>query len=165
VSFVGWIIVAYVAWAIISAIRKSPAAKVARAVRHPPRTQEEAHGQLLEMLGITQGGPVAVPRRSAPADRTAVRLRQRSIASGSAAAEVTVDHDDEAERIVRQRRREVEARNRALAGDDHKDFDARIRQDASAGSPAHETRDAKVDLRKLIIWQEILGRPVGERDS
>jgi hypothetical protein len=162
VSFVGWIIVAYIAWAIMSAIRKSPAAKVARAARRPPRSQDEAHRQLLEMLGLTQGEPAEVQRRSVTADRTAVR--QRSIARASASAEVTVDHDDEAERIVRQRRREVEARNRALAGEDHKDFDARIRREEQEEVGGRRSQASASQLRKLMVWQEILGRPVGMRD-
>ena len=164
-SFVGWLIVAYIAWAIMSAIRKSPAGKVARTARRPPRSQEEAHRQMLEMLGLTQGEPIVVQRRSVPADRTAVRLRRLTSADDAAPPEVAVDHDDEAERIVRERRREVEARNRALAGEGHEDFDARIRREEKQQVAGRRPPVATTQLQKLIVWQEILGRPVGERDS
>lgn len=163
-SLVGWLIVAYIAWAVVSAIRKSPAGKAVRAGRRPPRSQEEAHRELLEMLGLTQGQPSVVKRPAAPADRTATRPRPRAIAGGPASSEVAVDHDDDAERIVRQRRREVEARNRALAGEDHEAFDARIRREEQQQVAGHRSQVAPSQLQKLIVWQEILGRPVGMRD-
>jgi hypothetical protein len=166
VSFVGWLIVAYVAWAILSALRKSPAGKSApRAARRPPLSQEEAHRRLLETLGVTQGERIIVERPSAPADRTAVRLRRLPTrGEDTSSPEVALDHDDDVERVVRARRREVEVRNRSLAGEDHEAFDVRVRQEPSAQDTRPGTRDVRGDLRKLIVWQEILGRPVGMRD-
>lgn len=156
---------AYVAWAVMSAIRKSPAGKAARAARHPPRSQEEAHRRMLEMLGLTQGERILVERPAAPADRTAVRLRRLTATREAGSPEVIVDHDDEAERIVRARRREVEARNRALAGEDHEAFDTRVRREAErTRDEGRATGDDRAELRRLIVWQEILGRPVGMRD-
>jgi hypothetical protein len=38
------------------------------------------------------------------------------------------------------------------------------REDAAAVDTGHGTRDAVAQLRKLIVWQEILGKPVGMRD-
>jgi hypothetical protein len=166
VSFVGWLIVAYVGWAILSALRKSPAGKSSpRAARRPPLSPEEAHRRLLETRGVTQGERKHVERPSAPADRTAVRLR-RLPARGedTSSPEVALDHDDDVERVVRARRREVEVRNRSLAGEDHEAFDVRVRQEPSAQDTRPGTRDVRGDLRKLIVWQEILGRPVGMRD-
>jgi hypothetical protein len=174
VSFVGWLIVAYIGWAIMSALRKSPAGKAATRARRPPLSQEEAHRRLLETLGVTQGERIIVERPAATVDRTAVRLqRLQTKGEDTSRPEVAVDHDDDAERIVRQRRREVEVRNRALAGDDHEAFDVRMRQGDAArlevGPVAsvrgsQETRDERAHLRRLIVWQEILGRPVGMRD-
>jgi hypothetical protein len=167
VSFVGWLIVAYVAWAILSALRKSPAGKSSpRAARRPPLSQEEAHRRLLETLGVTQGERIIVDRPSAPADRTAVRLR-RLPARGedTSGPEVALDHDDDVERVVRARRREVEVRNRSLAGEDHEAFDVRVRREAERpADEGRETRAVRAELRRLIVWQEILGRPVGMRD-
>jgi hypothetical protein len=103
-----------------------------------------------------------------PADRTAVRVSKYSAARPVRAlpSEVTEDHDDEAEAVILVRRREVESRNTALAGDDHAAFDDRMRrEEAAAVNAGHGTRDAVAQLRKLIVWQEILGRPVGMRDS
>lgn len=166
-SFVGWLIVAYVGWAILSALRKSPAGKAAsRAPRRPPLSPEEAHRRLLETLGVTQGERILIERPAAPADRTAVRLR-RLPAKGedTSSPEVALDHDDDVERVVRARRREVEARNRALAGEDHEAFDARVRREAERpAGDGRGTRDERAELRRLIVWQEILGRPVGMRD-
>jgi type IV secretory pathway VirB10-like protein len=166
VSFFGWLIVAYVGWAILSALRKSPAGKAAsRAPQRPPPSQEEAHRRLLDTLGVTQGERIIVERPSAPADRTAVRLRRLPTkGEDMSSPEVALDHDDDVERVVRARRREVEARNHALAGEDHEAFDARVRQEPSAQDARPGTRDVRGDLRKLIVWQEILGRPVGMRD-
>ena len=166
-SFVGWLIVAYIGWAILSALRKSPAGKASsRAARRPPLSQAEAHRRLLESLGLTQGERIVVQRPAAPADRTAVRFRRlESKGEDTSSPEVTLDHDDDVERVVRARRREVETRNRALAGEDHEVFDARMRQEAAR--PADEgrgTRDERAALRRLIVWQEILGRPVGMRE-
>ena len=162
-SFVAWLIVAYIAWAVMSAIRKSPAGKAAQVARHPPRSQEEAHRQMLELLGLTQGERIVIKQ---PADQAAVRPRRLPASGTPAPSEVAVDHDDEAERIVRRRRREVEARNRALAGEDHEAFEARVRQEEQEEAVKRRgTPVATGQLQKLIVWQEILGRPVGMRED
>jgi hypothetical protein len=73
------------------------------------------------------------------------------------------DQDSGAEDLVRRRIAAAEARSGPLRKTDHKAFDARIRQE-----PADHTavrRYTPAQLRDAIVWREILGPPVSERDS
>jgi hypothetical protein len=171
VSFVGWLIAGYIAWAVISAVRKSAAGAAGKGTAEHPRSQsqEDALRRVLDALGAAPGRPSPqLAKMRVPADRTAVQAPRRAPKRAARAlpSEVTEDHDDEAEAVILERRREVESRNTALAGDDHAAFDDRMRrEEAAAVNAGHGTRDAVAQLRKLIVWQEILGRPVGMRDS
>jgi hypothetical protein len=72
------------------------------------------------------------------------------------------DHDTEAEDIVRRRRTAARGRDRALNKTDHQAFDAKIRQE-----PADHTavrRYSPAQLREAVVWREILGPPVSERE-
>jgi hypothetical protein len=76
---------------------------------------------------------------------------------------VTYDQDSGAEDLVRRRIAAGEARSGALTKADHRTFDQRIRQE-----PADHTavrRYTPEQLRDAIVWREILGPPVSERDS
>jgi hypothetical protein len=76
---------------------------------------------------------------------------------------VRYDQDSGAEELVRRRIAAAEARSGALTKADHKTFDTRIRQE-----PADHTavrRYTPAQLRDAIVWREILGPPVSERDS
>jgi hypothetical protein len=78
-------------------------------------------------------------------------------------ARVDYDQDSGAEELVRRRIAAAEARSGALTKADHKRFDAQIRQE-----PADHTavrRYTPAQLRDAIVWREILGPPVSERDS
>jgi hypothetical protein len=78
-------------------------------------------------------------------------------------ARVTYDQDSGAEDLVRRRIAAAEARSGALTTAGHKTFDRQIRQE-----PADHTavrRYTTAELRHAIVWREILGRPVSERDS
>jgi hypothetical protein len=71
--------------------------------------------------------------------------------------------DTGAEELVRRRIASADARSGAITRADHKAFDARIRQE-----PADHTavrRYTPAQLRNAIVWREILGPPVSERDS
>jgi hypothetical protein len=73
------------------------------------------------------------------------------------------DHDDTAEEIARRRIAAADARSGELTRADHARFDQRIRQE-----PADHTavrRYTPAQLRDAIVWREILGPPVSERDS
>jgi hypothetical protein len=71
------------------------------------------------------------------------------------------DLDDEAERVVEQRRAAAEANLRPLSEADHRVFDERIREE-----PADKTATRAYTLQQLreaIIWREVLGPPVSLR--
>lgn len=75
---------------------------------------------------------------------------------------VEYDQDTGAEELVRRRIAAAEARSGPIKRIDHAAFDARIRQE-----PADQTqvrRYTQAQLRKAIVWREILGPPVSERD-
>jgi len=77
-------------------------------------------------------------------------------------ARVRYNQDSDAEQLVRRRIAAGEARSGALTKADHKTFDTRIRQE-----PADHTavrRYTPAQLRDAIVWREILGPPVSERD-
>lgn len=78
------------------------------------------------------------------------------------------DLDDEAERVVEQRRAAAEANLRPLSEGDHRAFDERIRQEP-VGTTATRAYTLK-QLREAVVWREILGPPVslrgeGEREG
>jgi hypothetical protein len=78
-------------------------------------------------------------------------------------ARVAYDQDAGAEDLVRRRIAAAEARSGALTKAGHKAFDTQIRQE-----PADHTavrRYTTAQLRDAIVWREILGPPVSERDS
>lgn len=78
-----------------------------------------------------------------------------------------VDYDESAERLVRARIRAAEVRNRALTKADHAAFDRRIRQAVPPVAPRSQSRGrgrAGAALRQAVIWREVLGPPVSERD-
>jgi hypothetical protein len=78
------------------------------------------------------------------------------------APRVTVDQDDEAERVVARRLKAVEANQAPRTRTDHAAFDARIRPepaDKTAVTPARTRR-----LRDAVVWREILGPPVSLRE-
>ncbi len=86
----------------------------------------------------------------------------RSLEDLSPRAErVVVDRDDAIEAIGAKRLEWAEARGRAQSRDDHRAFDARIRTPAVVAPAAP---DRMVELRRMIVWQEILGKPVSLRD-
>jgi hypothetical protein len=77
-------------------------------------------------------------------------------------ARVRVDRDDEAGEFETRRIQAAAARDHARTRADHAAFDQRIRQEpaehtATRGYTAQQLRDA-------IVWREILGPPVSERD-
>ena len=74
----------------------------------------------------------------------------------------TYSQDSGAEELVRRRIASAEARSGPITRADHSAFDARIRQE-----PADHTavrRYTPAQLRNAVVWREILGPPVSERD-
>ena len=73
-----------------------------------------------------------------------------------------VSQDEGAERLVARRIAEAESRSGAHTRVDHTAFDQRIRQ---APADATRVRETSLDqVRRAIVWREILGPPVGLRD-
>jgi hypothetical protein len=72
--------------------------------------------------------------------------------------------DSEAESIVRRRIEGAQSRDRALSKADHRAFDARVRQEP-ADHTAVARRYTPAQLRDAIVWREILGPPVSEREG
>jgi len=72
------------------------------------------------------------------------------------------DQDTEAEAIAQRRIGAARLRDGALGTSDHSAFDARIRQEAADHTAVR--RYTPGQLRDAIVWREILGRPVSERD-
>ena len=78
-------------------------------------------------------------------------------------ARVRYDQDSGAEDLVRRRIAAAEARSGSITRADHKRFDARIRQEP-ADHTAVRRGYSPAQLRDAIVWREILGPPVAERD-
>jgi hypothetical protein len=156
-------------------VRPGPARPVARPVRLDPTQREGSQlEQLLRQLGRTldqAGGPLGrAPDRPIPpaeeqeeGESLEVAPVARSLETDATrSTRVTVDQDDQAERVVARRIAEAEGRGRALTKADHLAFDQRIRQE-----PADKTATGPYSVRRLreaVVWREILGPPVSLRD-
>ena len=75
-----------------------------------------------------------------------------------------VNRDEEIEALTQRRRQSVETRSRGHTRKDHAEFDQRIRQ-VAADQTAVALPAKTFSMREAVIWQEILGPPVGLRDS
>ncbi len=79
------------------------------------------------------------------------------------AERAVVDHDEEAQRVIARREAAAAARSGALTNADHEAFERRIHQE-----PAEHTAVRALtpqQLRDAVVWREILGPPVSERDA
>ncbi len=70
---------------------------------------------------------------------------------------VRVDADEQAEAVVQERLRAVQARNQPHQAADHRAFDQGIRAGGPAAIPAPRFTNDR--LREAFIWREILGPP------
>jgi hypothetical protein len=144
-------------------------------VRLDPTQREGSQLELLlRQLGRTldqAGGPLGrAPDRSLPSAEEVeegeslevVPVARSLEGDASRATPVTVDQDDEAERVVARRIAEAQGRSGALTKADHLAFDQRIKQ-----QPADKTATRGYSTRRLreaVVWREILGPPVSLRD-
>ena len=79
-------------------------------------------------------------------------------------ARVEFDQDDGAEALVASRIRWAEDHGKRKTMAEHRAFDEAVR--AAAGpAPRDPAADARAVLRKRIIWNEILGKPLALRDK
>lgn len=74
---------------------------------------------------------------------------------------VIVDQDEAIEALTAKRAEWAEARSRPHTKADHRAFDAKIRK-VEPVLPTGPDRAAA--LRRMIVWQEVLGKPVSLRD-
>ncbi|MBA3895356.1 MAG: hypothetical protein H0X69_17015 [Gemmatimonadales bacterium] len=125
----------------------------------------------LEQVGGTQGRPAArLPLPPLPDDEDVEERESLEMPARVVSLETEVhrpervqySQDAGAEELVRRRIASGEARSGALTRADHKKFDARIRQE-----PADHTavrRYTRAQLRDAVVWREILGPPVSQRE-
>jgi hypothetical protein len=106
-----------------------------------PSAEESAEGTSLET-------PARVVSREGPVTRT---------------ERLPVDQDDAAEQVAARRIAAAEARSGPLKVADHLAFDQRIRQEPAEHTATPAFRPEK--LRQAVVWREILGPPLGLRDS
>ena len=93
-----------------------------------------------------------LPRAEMVEDRTSLESTSREV----------VDLDDEAEKVAAQRVAAAQGDRRALRKSDHIAFDERIRREAADATAVQGANLAR--LRTAVIWSEILGRPVSQRE-
>jgi len=75
---------------------------------------------------------------------------------------VRLDYDDDAEALVQRRVTAAASRDGALRPDDHRRFDAKIREVV----PVPKTAPVRGgDMRRAMIWHEVLSKPVSLRDE
>lgn len=74
---------------------------------------------------------------------------------------VAVDFDEEAEAVIERRLRWAEEQAKGLTPADHRAFDEQIRKPAPR--PAAPAPSRAQELRKMIVWREVLGPPVALR--
>jgi hypothetical protein len=160
--------------------RPRPPAQVERQAPAGDPTQQE--GSRLERLlrelerNLEQAAAQAEPARRPPVpplpddedieDRESLEEPARVVSLETEVhrpARVQYDQDSGAEDLVRRRIAAAEARSGAITRADHKRFDARIRQEP-ADHTAVRRGYTPAQLRDAMVWREILGPPVSERD-
>jgi hypothetical protein len=130
------------------------------------RLLRELERNLEEAGGIpTRPAPAPLPEAEEVEERTSLEEPERVISLETEPARrqrVRVDYDEAAEAVEQRRIAAAAARSGELTRADHARFDQRIRQE-----PADHTavrRYTPEQLRHAIVWREILGPPVSERD-
>lgn len=149
--------------------------------RPAPKTMEEL---LREMRGELEGGERVEPIEAAPArlpapapvpspweweveERETLETDRTVVSTETAEAfdrpvPVRVDYDAAAESLVQRRVTAAASRDGALRPDDHRRFDAKIREVAPVVK-AVPVRGGS--MRRAMIWHEVLSKPVSLRDE
>jgi hypothetical protein len=113
--------------------------------------------EVLEPFESLEGEEVVEERESLEAPPRVESLEEQVVRR---AERPVVDLDEAAEEIVRRRVQWAEQTSRGRTVADHRAFDARIRKEEAAPTAA---RSRAAELRKLVIWREVLGPPVSLR--
>ncbi len=115
----------------------------------------ESHEDIEERQSYDDAGSLEVEESLEVLDETRLRPARRER-----------DHDDEAEAVVEQRVKAAMSRNRGHTDRDHQEFHERVTSGEIGGT---ETEAAKAtaaraktrasNLRRAVVWREILGPP------
>jgi hypothetical protein len=148
----------------------------------PPREEGRALRMLLRELekAMNPGDAASRGRPAGPTGRPAARslppaeeVEDREVLEVAPEVEslereprraerAAVDQDDEALQVIARRAASTAARAGGRTPADHRKFDQRIRQEPSDHTATRALTPRQ--LRDAIVWREILGRPVSERD-
>ncbi len=122
--------------------------------RHGKRPLE-SHEDIEERHSYDDAGSLEVAESLEVLDETRLRAPRRDR-----------DHDDEAEAVVQGRIKAAASRNRAHTDQDHQDFHDRVLggeigapQTEAAKAAAARARTRASNLRRAVVWREILGPP------
>lgn len=148
----------------------------------PPGDPTQREGSRLEQLlrelerNLGQGGSQGLPTARLPApappddedveERRSLEVPERVVSLETEVhrpGRVRYDQDTGAEDLVRQRIAAAEARSGPVTRTGHRAFDTGIRQEPADHTATRRYTTAR--LREAIVWREILGPPVSERDS
>lgn len=148
----------------------SPTGRMASGRRKPPPSSEsgplgrhgqrplESHEEVEERESFDDGRSLEVEESLEVLDESRLRpVRQEE------------DRDDEAEGIVQRRVKAAESRNRAHSDQDHREFHDRVTK-GEIGAPqteaagAAKARSSASNLRRAVVWREILGPPKALED-
>ena len=149
--------------------------------RPKPKTMEEL---LREMRGEPEGGERAESVEAAPVparlpapvqspweweveERDTLEADPTVVSTETAEAfdrpvPVRLDYDDDAEALVQRRVTAAASRDGALRPEDHRRFDAKIREVVPVATRAPVQGGA---MRRAMIWHEVLSKPVSMRDE
>lgn len=127
--------------------------------RHGKRALE-SHEEIEERQSFDAGRSLEVEESLEVLDETRLRPPRRE-----------QDHDDEVEGIVQRRVKAAESRNRAHSEQDHSEFHDRVTkgeigapQTEAAMAASAKVRSSAANLRKAVVWREILGPPKALED-
>lgn len=188
-----WLLPAFIIYMVVRSIAKGAKSAAEEARREAGRRaaagaaagtsvgasdlMRELQQVLEESRRVAEGGTRAAPRPAmppaarrkpvtvtSPPRSVQVRVKGEEARSLEVITEEATSLDAEAEEVIARRRAEVQRRNRELAGEHHDRFDKLIRAAPAAQvTVAPASRRPPGGWRAAMIWNEVLGKPVGLR--
>ena len=158
----GWFIVAVIAFNIVRAIMKSGKEEEASAPPPPPvRPSGPPPARRLKRIPSAPVEEVEAweETRSLEVEERVESLEGRGTGR---TLRVRVDRDEEAQGVSEKRKVAAASRDGAITTGDHAAFDGTIR--AAVAAPVILTK-GRDDLRRAMIWREVLGPPVSLREE
>lgn len=149
--------------------RKRPAPKSMEELLREMRGELEAEEreERIEQAPVPARLPVPSPWEWEVEERDTLETDPTVVSTETAEAfdrpvPVRLDYDDDAEALVQRRVTAAASRDGALRPDDHRRFDAKIREVAPVAKVAPLRGGA---MRRAMIWHEVLSKPVSLRDE